>query len=184
MSNMKLIVGLGNPGEKYERNRHNAGFVVVDKILRQAQDAWQLSDWKDSKKFLGAVSVGKEVILLKPSTFMNDSGRAVSQIAHFYKVKHEDTYIIYDDLDIVLGEYKIQHSKGPKIHNGLTSVREQMATNAFWHVRMGVENRSIKGNGGIPGVEYSLQNFAPEEQKIFDKTVQLTVSDIMQRLTL
>jgi PTH1 family peptidyl-tRNA hydrolase len=172
---MKLIVGLGNPGEKYEKNRHNAGFVVVSNLAAKLE----MDKWEVDNKSNSLISKNSNLVLAKPQTFMNDSGHAVSQLARFYKIKHEDVYIIYDDLDIALGEYKIQSDKGPKVHNGLTSVREQLGSNGFWHVRVGVENRTLRGNTGIPGVVYSLQNFGPEEKIIFDGVVSKIVAELL-----
>jgi PTH1 family peptidyl-tRNA hydrolase len=110
---------------------------------------------------------------------MNESGKSVAAVANFYKIKHEDIYVIYDDLDIALGQYKIQYDRGPKVHNGLSSVRAALGSNAFWHVRIGVENREIRGNSGIAGVEYSLQNFAPNEKKILDENVERVVAELV-----
>ncbi|MEI6690796.1 MAG: aminoacyl-tRNA hydrolase [bacterium] len=171
---MKLIVGLGNPGEKYAKNRHNAGFVVVSTLAFKLE----MDKWEVDNKANSLISKNSTLVLAKPSTFMNDSGHAVSQIANFYKIKSDDIYIIYDDLDIALGEYKIQHDKGPKVHNGLSSVRECLGVNNFWHVRIGVENRPVKGNAGIPGVEYSLQNFTVEEKVVFDTVVSKIVDEL------
>lgn len=161
---MKLIVGLGNPGEKYKHNRHNIGFVVVDQLSKNLE-------FEFNKKFNAEMVTTKDYILAKPQTFMNESGVSVSAIAHFYKLKSDDIYIIHDDLDIGLGSYKIVHSKGPHAHNGLLSIYEKLGSKNFWHVRVGVENREVRGNAGIPGMVYSLQNFSPEERLVVDKVV-------------
>lgn len=183
---MKLIVGLGNPGEKYQHNRHNAGFMVLDELKNRITNN-QIPNNKQSlidnfqinKRFDSDVFQIGELILAKPQTFMNESGKAVSAITRFYKIKYEDLYIVHDDLDITLGSYKIQHGKGPQVHNGLTSIEEHLGTDKFWNVRIGVENREVRGNKGIPGVEYSLQNFPPEEQKIFDQVVNELVDKLV-----
>lgn len=164
---MKLIVGLGNPGEKYKNNRHNIGFVVAERI----GELLRIDGWSLNKRFFGEVAESDKSILIKPTTFMNESGKAVSAIARFYKIKSEDIYIIHDDLDIPLGSYKIQHGKAPKVHNGLSSVEQSLGTNKYWNVRVGVENRQIKGNKGVPGMVYSLQDFTQEERFIIDKII-------------
>ncbi|MEI8232911.1 MAG: aminoacyl-tRNA hydrolase [bacterium] len=171
---MKCIVGLGNPGEKYQFNRHNVGFMVVDKVAEQVTS----EKWEMKSKFNAEIIQTKEYVMVKPQTFMNDSGVAVSAICRFYKIKNEDLYIVHDDLDIEIGNYKIQHGKGPKVHNGLSSVEEKMGTDKFWNVRIGVENREVRGNSGIPGVVYSLQNFSPEEREIIDGVIAKVVDEL------
>ncbi len=173
---MKIIVGLGNPGEKYEKNRHNVGFVVVDSLYVKLG----LSDQKFqmNKKFNAEIVQTKDCILVKPQTFMNDSGKAVSAIARFYKLENKDLYVVHDDLDIALGNYKIQFGKGPQIHNGLLSIEQDLGTDQFWNVRVGVENRSVRGNKGIPGVVYSLQDFNQDEKIILDGVVQKIVDEL------
>lgn len=164
---MKLIAGLGNPGEKYKNNRHNIGFVVAERI----GELLRIDGWSVNKRFFGEVAESDKSILIKPTTFMNESGKSVAAIARFYKIKSEDIYIIHDDLDIPLGSYKIQHGKAPKVHNGLLSVEQSLGTNKYWNVRVGVENRQVKGNKGVPGMVYSLQDFTQEERFIIDKII-------------
>lgn len=166
---MKLIVGLGNPGDKYSENRHNVGFMVVDFLKDKLGDELK---FQMNKKFNAELASTKEYILVKPQTFMNDSGRAVSSICRFYKIKYEDLYIVHDDLDIPLGSFKIQFGKGPKVHNGLLSVEQDLGTDQFWNIRVGVENREVRGNKGIPGVVYSLQNFSPNEKVLVEEVVE------------
>ncbi len=176
---MKLIVGLGNPGEKYSKNRHNIGFVVVEALAKECSSAPVLQ-FSSNKKFNSEMIQTKEYILVKPQTFMNDSGVAVAAIANFYKINPVDIYIIHDDLDIVLGNYKIAKGKGPKVHNGLSSVIEKIGTDQYTNVRVGVENREVRGNGGIPGVVYSLQDFTDAERKIVDEVIAKIVDELMR----
>ena len=147
---MKLIVGLGNPGEKYKNNRHNVGFMVVDRLME-----------------LNLAGV----VLAKPQTFMNKSGIAVKKLTKRYPLPPNALYVIHDDLDIELGKYKISLGKGPKVHNGLRSIYEQLGTKDFWHVRIGIDNRLKTGFKGT-GEEYVLENFRPEEKKIINKICQ------------
>lgn len=144
---MKLIVGLGNPGQKYKNNRHNVGFMIVDELAKL-----NLTD----------------VALFKPSTFMNKSGVAVKKL----QVRNlQDLYVVHDDLDIELGKFKISFGKGPKVHNGLNSIYEQLGTKDFWHVRIGIDNRAAIGFKGT-GEDYVLQNFRPEEREIIKNICQ------------
>ena len=181
---MKCIVGLGNPGEKYQNNRHNVGFMVVDELQRSLDSARDDAKFVFSKKFNAEMIQTKDFILAKPQTFMNDSGVAVAAICNFYKIKNEDLYIIHDDLDIQLSNYKIQYGKGPKVHNGLKSVEEKLGIDQFWNVRVGVENREVRGNSGIPGVVYSLQNFSPEEAKIVEVEIGKIVDELKRVVSL
>ncbi len=188
---MKVIVGLGNPGEKYSQNRHNVGFRVVEELVKVLQIAesseHSLTQGSElsfafSKKFNTEIVQTKKYILAKPQTFMNESGKAVAAICRFYKIKLEDLYIVHDDLDIALGSYKIQHGKGPQIHNGLLSIEQTLGTDQFWNVRVGVENREVRGNKGIPGVVYSLQDFLSDERKIVGEVMRRVVEDLLTRL--
>lgn len=180
---MKVIVGLGNPGEKYQYNRHNVGFMVVEELQRSLDSARDDGEFVFSKKFNAEIILTKEYIFAKPQTFMNESGVSVAKICQFYKIKLTDLYIVHDDLDIKIGNYKIQHGKGPQVHNGLLSIEEKLGTDQFWNVRVGVENREVRGNKGIPGVVYSLQNFSSEEKKIVEGVIQGISGELLSILS-
>ena len=147
---MKLIIGLGNPGEKYKNSRHSAGFLFVDELKK--------------------TKLPKDVVVKKSDKFMNESGDCVDVLLHEYKVDPSDLYIVHDDLDIPLGSYKIQFGKGPKDHNGLKSIDESLGTDQYWHVRIGVDNR--KSDNRTPGDEYVLEDFIGDERIILDKTIK------------
>lgn len=174
---MKLLVGLGNPGEKYANNRHNVGFMFLD---------WVDGDvvWREEKKFYGMVAeikVGDEkYLLLKPSTFMNDSGKAVAAVVNFYKLNVSDVFVVHDDLDISFGSWKIQQGKGPKVHNGITSVEESLGDVNFWRVRIGVDGRDPKNR--IDGYSYVLQDFTGEEQEKLNQVFEEIRAEIKIRL--
>jgi len=167
MKHMKIVIGLGNPGLKYQATRHNAGFLVVDELA--ANDAvWHRQGASLSTQILLTLPNGspEKIILIKPQTFMNRSGAIVQTLKKKYpKTGLGDWYVIYDDLDIALGQFKIEFGHGPKQHNGLTSLYEQLGTNQFWHVRVGVDYRH--GLRQISGSDYVLQNFSPDEKDIF-----------------
>lgn len=172
---MKCIVGLGNPGEKYQRNRHNVGFMVVEELAKLVKR----EKWEVKSEFKAELMQTDEYILAKPQTFMNESGNAVATICRFYKIKLDDLYIVHDDLDIALGNYKIQHGKGPQVHNGLLSIEQTLGTDQFWNVRVGVENRAVRGNKGVPGVVYSLQDFSSEEKIIVENVIEKIVEELI-----
>jgi len=155
---MKIIVGLGNPEEKYAKNRHNVGFMVLDKLLAVR---WE-------SKFEALTCKVGDTLLVKPQTFMNRSGDSVSEIVNFYKVSTDELIVVHDDLDIRLGEFKIQKGIGPKVHNGLTSVEERLGKKDFWRVRVGVDNRTVK----IAGEDYVLSDFSSDEETIINKIIK------------
>ena len=146
---MRLLIGLGNPGEKYKGNRHNVGHMVVEVLLE-----------KGAKKNL---------IAKKSDVFMNNSGELVKKILDRYKLKAADLWVIHDDLDIPLGSYKIQKGKGPRLHNGINSIEEVLGSEDFWRVRVGVDNRSPEDR--ISGEEYVLQDCGAEEAKLLKPVI-------------
>lgn len=147
---MKLLVGLGNPGKEYETTRHNVGFMFIDKIIESSIIELSKSEYK----------------FLKPDTFMNKSGEAVSKEANFYKIVPENIIVVHDDLDISLGLWKMQKGKGPKLHYGIQSIEEKLGTKDFWRIRIGVDNRKDQK---ISGESYVLQKFSETETEVLEK---------------
>lgn len=169
---MKLIVGLGNPGEEYKKTRHNAGFLFVEKLA--GKESFSL-DKKQEAEVLGL----KNWLLVKPQTFMNDSGRAVRKIMDFYKLKTEDVVIVHDDLDLAFGEYKIQKEKGPKIHNGVKSVEQCLGRIDFLRVRIGVDNRQPGVNYGT-GADYVLSSLSKKEMVELDGVFEEATKELAE----
>jgi len=161
---MKLIVGLGNPEEKYKNNRHNAGFILVNYLA-----SFLGGSFEKNKQVESLVLKSDEIILAKPLTFMNDSGRAVLKLVNFYQVNLDSLFVAYDDLDIKLGEYKIVFGKPPKTHNGILSVIDRLRTGDFWHIRIGVENRGVERTSGE---KYVLQDFLDDEKLVVENVVK------------
>jgi len=151
---MKLIVGLGNPGEKYKENRHNIGYMFVDKI-------------KDKGLRI------KNAIVVKTNAFMNDSGTPVKEILSKNGVGTENLYVIHDDLDLPLGTWKLQFAKGPKDNGGINSIEQVLGTNDFWRIRVGVDNRKHEPHFTkvTRGEEYVLEDFTKDEKVILDKVI-------------
>ena len=133
---MKLIVGLGNPGADYGRNRHNVGFVAADAIAARQR----LGPWR--RKFRGEVAegdiAGEKVVLLKPLTFMNESGRAVAEAVRFYKLPLADVIVLHDELDLAPAKVRVKLGGGVAGHNGLRSLDACLGGRDFWRVRIGV----------------------------------------------
>lgn len=142
---MKLIVGLGNPGEKYAHTRHNLGFLTIDQVFKDLTKV--NTAWEDSSKFKSHIAnlmvknaegVEEKVILVKPQTFMNNSGEAVQPLVEFYKVPIEDVWIVYDELDLPLGHLKIRNGGAAAGHRGVESIMEVLGTEKFWRFRLGI----------------------------------------------
>lgn len=161
MSN-KLFVGVGNPGENYAKTRHNVGFAILDKLAQELG----ILNYELNKKLQSEICNYLQLILAKPQTFMNSSGLAVKKLSTYYKVPPTNIWVIHDDLDLRLGEYKIQKGVGPKLHYGVKSIEKELKSKDFWRVRIGVDNRS--SDNRISGEEYVLQNFTNEEYKILE----------------
>lgn len=143
---MKLIVGLGNPGNKYESTRHNLGFMVLDHFLKDKESV-KNSNWTEEKKLKSLINIldfeiktgeKEKVILAKPLTYMNNSGMAVSLIAQFYKIKPQDIWVVHDEIDLPLGYMKIRFGGGTAGHHGVDSVMESLGTDKFWRFRLGI----------------------------------------------
>ena len=173
---MKLIVGLGNIGREYINTRHNAGFMAIDKLL-----AGQMA--RQDTKFEAEIFKSGEMLLCKPSTFMNESGRAVRKIVDFYKLDICEVVIIHDDLDIDLGEYKIQKGVGPKVHNGVSSVESALGSKDFLRVRLGINNRE-KNNFGGSGSDYVLTKFTEEELEEMSDVIEESMDELVVALSL
>lgn len=185
---MKLIVGLGNPGKKYKNTRHNAGFLAIDNFIGEmmADPATPASfALRLENKFQNQIIPlpNSQGLLAKPQTFMNESGRAVMEIVNFYKIDvKNDLLIVHDDTDLLLGTVRTTASSSSAGHNGVQSIIDNLGTQDFHRVRVGVESR--KSRGDMPTDAFVLQNFTGEELKklqadIFPK-VKLEIEEFLQ----
>ncbi|MFH1661693.1 MAG: aminoacyl-tRNA hydrolase [Candidatus Falkowbacteria bacterium] len=177
---MKIIVGLGNPGKKYENTRHNVGFMAVDAMANEK--------WKFNKKFNAEISNSENAILIKPQTFMNNSGRSVQAIMSFYKllpkklgvmkIKNSDLSdvltVIHDDLDIELGKYKISSDSRSAGHNGVQSIINHLKTKKIKRIRIGIKTESTQN---IPTEKFVLQKFNKEEMEIINKLLSVILKN-------
>ncbi len=154
-----LIVGLGNPGLEYKDSRHNIGFMCVDFLVENIK--LDSKDFTFNKAFNSNILKYNNILFLKPDTFMNNSGYAVSRAVNYYKF--DKIYIVYDDLDLNLGDFKIG-DKYPKTHNGVMSIKEQV-NNSFISIRIGIDNNR---NINIPGIDYVLGKISREEKLILN----------------
>jgi PTH1 family peptidyl-tRNA hydrolase len=153
-----LVVGLGNPGREYARNRHNVGHLVLDELARRHDGSWKA-------KFSGQVSEirldGHKVALLKPETYMNESGVAVSGATRFYKLEPGEVLIVHDEGDFDLGRLELKVGGGLSGHNGLRSIAQHLRTPDFLRLRVGV-GRPDRGDPR-PLADYVLSNFEPQD---------------------
>jgi len=148
---MKLILGLGNPGEQYKDTRHNIGFMVLDKLAREVGTT--NASWKHEEKFKSDITKAGELLLAKPQTFMNVSGVAVSSLVSFYKLTPSDVWVVHDDMDLPLGKIKIRMGGSSAGHHGVASIINALGTDKFLRFRLGVgkgkENIGVNADRNI-----------------------------------
>ena len=158
---MWLFVGLGNPGNQYAKNRHNVGFMSMDSVQKEFPS---FGSYKS--KFQGLISEGRigggKAILLKPQTYMNNSGQSVAKAASFHKIEPENIIVFHDELDIDAGTVRVKQGGGTAGHNGLKSIQEHLGTPDFWRVRIGI-GRPPHEDADVSN--YVLRDFSKEEQK-------------------
>ena len=166
---MKLIVGLGNPGPEYAKTRHNIGFMAVDAQADALKADFKL--WGQGKRGeLAQTSIGGEkVILLKPLTFMNLSGQATVEAAHFFKILPEDICAIHDELDLPFGDVRLKVGGGEGGHNGLKSLTQSLATGKYARIRMGIGRPT---NMNISPHDFVLSPFGNADWTVVDDMVQ------------
>jgi len=168
---MQLIVGLGNPEEKYIGTRHNIGFYFIDKIKEGfSAQGGPATGWEFNKKFNAEISKGKinekEVLLVKPMTFMNLSGEAIREILSFYKLSPKDVLVIHDDLDIIIGKYKVTEDSRSAGHNGVQNIIDNLGTQEFKRIRIGVgEEKNGVLSCRLDAHDFVLGKFSEEEWK-------------------
>lgn len=148
-----MIVGLGNPGAKYQETKHNIGFITLDEIAYQQKSSFKKSQFEAdiSEFFVG----GEKVMLVKPLTFMNESGRAVGPLMTYYGIEANDLIVIYDDLDLPIGQIRLREKGGAGGHNGIKSLLAHLGTNIFPRIKVGIG----RPEGKTPVVHYVLSGF-------------------------
>lgn len=169
---MWLIVGLGNPGAEYQHHRHNVGFMVVDEIAARHN----FPSFK--AKFNGQISqttlAGEKVCLLKPETFMNNSGESVQKAASFFQIPEENILVIYDELDLPLGKLRVKQGGGHGGHNGIRSIDQHLPSKDYWRVRVGIDHPGSKER--VTG--HVLGNFAKAESHIVEEVIDVSAKMI------
>ena len=166
---MKLIVGLGNPGKEYEKTRHNMGFMFLDHYAKEK--GLEINKKKFNGLYIDFVNNGEKTILLKPQTYMNLSGNCVQEFANFYKIEKENIIVIYDDMDIDVGQIKIRKKGSAGGHNGMKSIIQRLGTEEFPRIRIGIGRPKNNGDeinyviGAIPEEEIPKLNQGTDEAK-------------------
>lgn len=197
---MKLIVGLGNPGEKYMKTRHNLGFMIAEHFLKDFQDV-KNTVWENQQKFKSDIAQIEwqprhgnleKVILAKPQTYMNNSGLAVKIIANFYKISMDDIWVIHDDIDLPIGAMKIRFGGASAGHHGVESIMQHLNSDKFFRFRMGTglknQKLNIKNEKWRNMEDYVLGNFTGSEKgKIKDlikrgvKAIETALEDGLEK---
>ena len=166
---MKLIVGLGNPGKKYNNTRHNSGFMAIDNYIRK-------NNLIEKSKFNGIYSEiminNEKIILLKPQTYMNLSGSCVIQFVNYYNINIEDIYVIYDDVDYEIGKFKIKRNGSSGGHNGIKSIINNLKTENIKRIKIGISKNTI------PLEDYVLKKFSKEEKNRIDNVIS-SICDVI-----
>jgi len=176
---MIFIVGLGNPGRKYQETRHNIGFQVIDEFLKENN----FPKFKFAKKFNVEISEGilnkKKVLLVKPQTFMNLSGESVKPLINFYKITRPGLVVIHDDIDIPLGKIRIVKNRGAAGHKGIESIIKELGTKNFVRFRIGICPKTGKPKNPE---DFVLKKFNKDEEKIVKEVIKKTVEAIEMAL--
>lgn len=172
---MKIVIGLGNPGSKYEFTRHNIGFRIVDSLARDMG-----IEFNKVKSYYSLISRGMinnhKVMLVKPQTFMNLSGRAVNRVVSYYKIPLQDLLIVYDDLNLELGQVRIRKKGSSGGHKGIESIMQYLNSEDIPRLRIGIGNPSVNYN--FDCVSYVLSNFNNDEEDKIEKVIQLSTKAV------
>jgi PTH1 family peptidyl-tRNA hydrolase len=175
MKNIKLIVGLGNPGKSYANNRHNFGYMVVDSLVQKLK----LEEISTNKNYEAAIwrpKPDEKILIVKPLTFMNNSGLVVSELMRFFKIGEDETVVIHDDLDLPLGTVRMRQGGGSGGHRGVESINLVFGNDNFKRIKLGI-NRPPEH---LPVEDYVLQNFSKDEQNDVDKVVDQVGQIVLQ----
>ena len=172
-----LITGLGNPGRKYEHNRHNVGFMLLNRLSSKLGETFGQVEAK--ALVAKTIYLGERVILIKPQTYMNNSGSSVNAIVNFYKVPLENIMVAYDDVDLPLGILRLRPSGGSAGQKGMQSIIERLGTDEFPRLRIGTSRPPGKMEAG----DYVLSDFPPDEADLLGQILDRAVQAVLTYLT-
>ncbi|MCF7998420.1 MAG: aminoacyl-tRNA hydrolase [Methylovulum sp.] len=170
---IRLLVGLGNPGKQYDKTRHNAGFLFLDRLIVDYQE-----DWTDHARFFGATSVininNRDVRLLKPMTYMNESGRSVAAVVKYFNMSLDEVLVVHDDLDLRVGEWKVKYSGGHGGHNGVRSMHACLGGADFHRMRLGI-GRPLAGKSVA---DYVLSQSSSDEYEKIQEAIGSSIAQV------
>ncbi|MEB6148392.1 peptidyl-tRNA hydrolase [Enterococcus sp. 6D12_DIV0197] len=174
---MKMIVGLGNPGKKYEKTKHNVGFMVVDALAQKYQATFKKSAFEAevAEFFLN----GEKILLVKPQTFMNESGRAVGPLMTYFGIYQEELVVVYDDLDLALGKIRLRQKGSAGGHNGIKSLIAHLDSTVFNRIKIGID----RPRSGQTVVNHVLSPFAKDDLPIVLQSIDKAVEASSDYLT-
>ncbi|MDO8444258.1 MAG: aminoacyl-tRNA hydrolase [bacterium] len=190
---MKLIIGLGNPGKKYEGTRHNAGFMFLDKLIcnKDLAPAGECSTFLSNKKFeaemVEVTRKGEKIILVKPQTYMNLSGNTVSMMMSYYKISVDDLIVVSDDVDLPVGQARIRHDGSSGGQKGLQNIIDTLGSDDFTRVRIGIGasgtllsgEKRPHATGQLDTADFVLSKFSKKELGVIDEIIELTVGHVL-----
>lgn len=182
---MQLIIGLGNPGKEYENTRHNVGYLVVEAILARASQLYRLNSlkWEHSNRFEANIIElnlkDQQFLVVKPTTFINNSGQAVEKLRAFYKLNAEDLIVIHDELALMLGRVRIRIGGESAGHNGVASIIDHLGLDNFWRVRIGINSP----DSIIPSAtDFVLSRFSTAETDSLNKLIDQVSNYLLESL--
>ena len=174
---MKIIIGLGNPDKKYAHTRHNLGALIIQNVVQDLK-----LSLNRQPKLLATIADYQDYKIAILDTYMNESGLAVQKIISYYKIDPQDLYIIHDDLDLKVGEWKLQFDRSAAGHNGIKSIIEQLGTQAFHRLRVGIDHPRNSTNPNLAVENYVLLPFLPAEKVLISQTVDTITQEISHLL--
>lgn len=175
---MILIAGLGNPGKEYEKTRHNVGFMILDALANSFETEYQIK--KNFNAELAKTEYnGFDILLVKPLTFMNNSGQAIKKIIDYYNIYETDVWVIHDDLDLEIGMMRVRKGGSSAGQKGIESVIKNFGTPEFIRFRVGIKP---KEGQKIPAEDFVLKRFSKDEKEVIDEKIKQTVAIIRESL--
>lgn len=181
---MQLIIGLGNPGKKYIDTRHNAGFLFLEYL----QSTWGFPPFQKKSAFFSECSEAKKenerIILVRPLTFMNDSGAAVQALSHFHKIEPRNMVVVHDDIDIPLGEIRESFGSRSAGHNGVEDIIRRLGTKDFFRIRIGIKNtdEGTVENSQKNAAAFVLEPFTPTERTLIETLFPRITAQLLSRI--